>query len=380
MPTPNPIAILVPTTRGPGLPALPAIPPLGADGVGGFAAVVSALLPSTPPVANNTQVAEPSPATQPGPGIPPTLATPLGPKPKIAEGTDRPLARPRPTPKPPADEVPAPQVTVTIPLTEHAMAVPPLSAEFVPVALPVVSPPPLPISEPISVPADTAVSRASLQVDPSMPAGELTHSRTQPGIPLVERTGTTAYPVGTPMPDAAMPPIHAAPKPQSAAPAAPAAEQLAPVLVTIARTPAGTQHMTLQLQPEALGHLQITIDRTANAATQIRIEVERPETLAMLRHDSPQLQRALDQTSLQRDPINLTFHATASVTAAPAAQDTGQTSSQFLGTGQPHQGFADGQNRRTPLSDIDAVALSSEPSPSPEASNRSVRSGIDITA
>ena len=138
--------------------------------------------------------------------------------------------------------------------------------------------------------------------------------------------------------------------------------------------------MTLQLQPDALGHLQITIDRTANAATQIRIEVERPETLAMLRHDSPQLQRALDQTNTQRDPINLTFHATASVTAAPAAQDAGQTSSQVLGTGQPHQGFADGQNRRTPLSDIGAGALSSEASPFPEANNRSVKSGIDITA
>ena len=187
----------------------------------------------------------------------------------------------------------------------------------------------------------------------------------------------------TPMPTVAAPPppiVPSAPiKTPSPIAASPPAEQLAPVLVSIANAPIGAQHMTLQLQPDALGQVQIQIGRPPDAPIHIRIEAERPETLALLQRDTPQLQRALDQAGLPRETVTLSFHATPAVTATPTAQDAGQPSMQFLGTGHPHQGFGEGRPQRGPLPFPD---LGEDPGTPANGTSRAttVRPGIDITA
>jgi hypothetical protein len=173
-------------------------------------------------------------------------------------------------------------------------------------------------------------------------------------------------------------------KPVAAAAPQPPAERLAPVLVSIVNAPTGAQHMTLRLQPEALGQLQIQIDHVPDAPIQIRIEAERPQTLALLQRDTPQLQRALDQAGIQRDTMTLSFHAAPAVAAVPLAQDAGQTSQQFMGTGQPYQGFGEGRPHHAPFAWVEANDGPTSPADS-VAQPHALRtgptgSGIDITA
>jgi hypothetical protein len=123
------------------------------------------------------------------------------------------------------------------------------------------------------------------------------------------------------------------------------AEQLAPVLISIARDPSGERHMTLQIQPEALGHLQIQIDHTPGSSLRVQIIVERPETLALLQRDTPQLLRALDQAGVPRDGMTFNFHAAPSAVVSPLPSDN-SVSTQFPGFGPPNQGFSDGRPNR----------------------------------
>ena len=184
----------------------------------------------------------------------------------------------------------------------------------------------------------------------------------------------TFVPTPDPVQPLAAAPIHPATSPVGKAPA----EQLGQVLVSIARDPAGARHMTLQLQPDALGRLQIQVDQAPDAPTRVRISAERPETLALLQRDAPQLQRALDQAGVPRETIMLSFHAAPAVATSPQASDGGQTNPQFLGTGQPHQGFADGRAPRTqPEREDGGEDITAA---NPIAPPGRARSGLDITA
>jgi hypothetical protein len=154
------------------------------------------------------------------------------------------------------------------------------------------------------------------------------------------------------------------------------------VLVTFANAHTGTGHTTLQLQPDALGQVRIQIERTPDSPIQIRIEAERPETLELLRRDTPQLQQALDRAGMPREAMTVSFHAAQEATPMPAAQDAGVTSgavSQFMGTGQSPQGFADRGGHRMPMQ---AAGRTDTADPSEPAPVRPLhaRSGLDITA
>ena len=174
----------------------------------------------------------------------------------------------------------------------------------------------------------------------------------------------TFVPTPDPVQPLAAAPIHPATSPVGKAPA----EQLGQVLVSIARDPAGARHMTLQLQPDALGRLQIQVDQAPDAPTRVRISAERPETLALLQRDAPQLQRALDQAGVPREAIMLSFHAAPAVATSPQASDGGQ----------PHQGFADGRAPRTqPEREDGGEDITAA---NPIAPPGRARSGLDITA
>ena len=76
------------------------------------------------------------------------------------------------------------------------------------------------------------------------------------------------------------------------------AAQVAPALCSLAQASDGSSRLTLRLDPAELGHVQIRIDRPQDAPARVEITAERPETLALLQRDQPQLQRALDQAGV----------------------------------------------------------------------------------
>ena len=287
----------------------------------------------------------------------------------------------------PTGNVPAEPVSVAPAAAQPSDTVPVASRSAVPHAQTNPRPLPDPIEEmakpdDIAPPPPVAAATPS-PPPPSAPAASPAHAAAPPAAAAPVRHETapidptpTAAPTAVPVP---LVPVARPAVSPPASPAQPPTEQLAPVLVTIANTPTGAGHLTLQLQPDALGQLRIQIDRNPDSPMQVRIEAERPETLALLRRDTPQLQQALDRAGVPREAMTVSYHAAPIVTAAPAAQDAGQTASQFMGTGQSSQGFADRGGHRPPMfgAGRSDPAATSEPEPIRPAY---ARSGLDITA
>jgi len=142
--------------------------------------------------------------------------------------------------------------------------------------------------------------------------------------------------------------------------APPVAAQLAPVLVQVVHV-AGLQHVTVQLNPEELGHVQVRIDRAPDGSAAVQVVVERPETLKLLIQDQAQLHRALDQAGLSQDGRSLNLSLGSPSSGNPDA-----------GTGAPGQGFG-GQPDRRPSgrTPVQTAAI---------AHAAWQRAGIDITA
>lgn len=353
MPTPDPIAAPNPTTaaRGPA----PLVQPDG--GVPqGFEALLTALLPVASSVADTPPQAAPDIRTDEATKAPKPSSgkMDIGRTSKIRSLL--PSQTPVTEPKPPALDTPLPVILPIPPMMPAvqswlADASPPgIPAEAAPLVISQTAPPH------VSGPSEAAKrrdlptpDRAPLQVD---------------FAPVVSLP--TSAPVLTPAPA----------KPASPNTAAPPVEQLAPVLLSVAHTPPGTTHLTLQLRPDALGDLHIAIDRAPGAPTQIRIEATRPETLALLQRDTTQLLHALDRAGVARDSMVVTFHAAPAVAPIPSTQDSGQTSTQFMGTGQQQQGFGEGRARQGTRPFTEAAMATDVPPPN----DRSARSGINITA
>lgn len=133
----------------------------------------------------------------------------------------------------------------------------------------------------------------------------------------------------------------ASPLASAGAPAVTPAAQMAPVLVHIARS-SGMQHVTIQLSPDELGHVQVHIDRASDGSAVVQVTAERPETLKLLIQDQAQLHRALDDAGVPQDGRSL------SLTLGPPSQtpsgaslggggDAGrQADSGPMGQGSPH--------------------------------------------
>jgi hypothetical protein len=181
-------------------------------------------------------------------------------------------------------------------------------------------------------------------------------------------------------------------------------DQVAPALVRLIQTPNGGQRLTLHLEPASLGHVQIQIDRPADAAPRVDITVQRPQTLELLLRDQPQLQRALDQAGVPQAGRTLTLHLASPNSAGSAfspqgggAGDSGsgnnQAGSGWLNDGWAAGSGAGGQGAGSHGSGGNAYANGS---PRPNGNNagtstdtdlsqtvpasRWVRAGLDITA
>ncbi len=140
---------------------------------------------------------------------------------------------------------------------------------------------------------------------------------------------------------------------------APVAAQIAPALVQVVHA-AGLHHVSVQLNPGELGHVQIHIDRAPDGSAAVQVVVERPETLKLLIQDQAQLHRALDQAGLPQDgrSLNMSLGSPSSGTSD-------------AGTGAPGQGFGGQPDRRPSHTPVQTAAI---------AHAAWQRAGIDITA
>jgi flagellar hook-length control protein FliK len=153
--------------------------------------------------------------------------------------------------------------------------------------------------------APVAARAASVSVTPEQPA--------QATSPLVAATpaGSTAI-VSAPVH-----PTH---------PAMPAA-QIAPTLLTLAKTADGNQQVTVRLNPIELGMVQIRLDRAPSGTTHVQIVADRPETLQALQRDQPALHRTLDEAGIPGAGRTIAFHNAHSEPSASGSNGSPQGSS-----------------------------------------------------
>ncbi len=144
---------------------------------------------------------------------------------------------------------------------------------------------------------------------------------------LIDQAVPTSAPTASPSPLVAVatPPAH---------PGSPAAmvEQVAPAIFTLAKTADGNQQMTVRLQPDELGMVQVRIARAASGATEIEVTAEKPDTLLALQRDQPQLHHTLDEAGIPAAGRTITFHV------APPAPASGSNLGSGSGTGQQNAG------------------------------------------
>ncbi|MBN8925580.1 MAG: hypothetical protein BGO51_01470 [Rhodospirillales bacterium 69-11] len=116
------------------------------------------------------------------------------------------------------------------------------------------------------------------------------------------------------------------------------ADQLAPALISLGRGADGGQRLTLRLQPEELGQVDVRIDRSASGEARVEITVERPETLRLMLHDQTRLERALDQAGIPAEGRSLILHVAA---PNPGGNDPNAGAGQGSGGGSWTQASGD---------------------------------------
>ncbi|WP_043362832.1 flagellar hook-length control protein FliK [Belnapia sp. F-4-1] len=83
------------------------------------------------------------------------------------------------------------------------------------------------------------------------------------------------------------------------APPPPPARQVAQVTIALALGQGRAPRLTVALEPESLGRVEIRIERGADGdAASVRVLAERPETLALLQRDARELDRTLAQAGV----------------------------------------------------------------------------------
>jgi len=221
---------------------------------------------------------------------------------------------------------------------------------------------PAPALTPSTAPATAATpapSAADVTAQPLMPsAADIA------ALPLAPSTAATpsfaAAPLPVPAPAGSLmtPAAHASP-----------ASQVGPALLSLATSTAGTQRLTLRLEPADLGIVQVRIDRPIQAPAHVDISVSRPETLTLMLRDQTQLQHALDQAGVPAEGRTLSFHL--------AGQDADSLSRQAGGFGQA---AADARTPRNGATAGDAAEPDNGVQPASPPPVRWQRVGLDITA
>ncbi|MFQ3623701.1 MAG: flagellar hook-length control protein FliK [Acetobacteraceae bacterium] len=86
------------------------------------------------------------------------------------------------------------------------------------------------------------------------------------------------------------------------------ARQIAPVLVALVQGGEGApDRLTVLLEPEELGRIEIAVDRDSDRRVSIAVLAERAETLHLLQRDASLLDRALAQAGVGAEGRSLAF-------------------------------------------------------------------------
>jgi flagellar hook-length control protein FliK len=242
---------------------------LQADG-----ALVAAVAAATPTDA--TTVAKTLDSTRPGKSTAP-IATTLQPGPETSDVTVTPDA---PGPVQPHDATPG--------VHKHNAA----DTDNAKTAAPDTGAPPTQPAPPHH-PASTADAAAAAQPQPGQPDGGQSHDiNSALAQPQMQPTAATA-PVAPQL---------------NVALAAGAAVPLSGLAVQIAVTAqSGKSRFEIRLDPADLGRIDVRLDVDRQGRVTSHLTVEKPETLAMLRQDAPQLQRALQDAGLKTGDGGLQF-------------------------------------------------------------------------
>ena len=120
-----------------------------------------------------------------------------------------------------------------------------------------------------------------------------------PAAPQSSADAGSAAPAGLSPPLTAAPAEGSIPTRPAAQPPPPPARQVAQIAIALSLGSGQAPRLTVALEPEALGRVEIRIERglEGEAAT-VRVLAERPETLALLQRDARELDRALNQAGV----------------------------------------------------------------------------------
>jgi hypothetical protein len=257
-----------------------------------------------------------------------------------------------------------------------------------PQAISVSTPPQTPLP---AVPADTAGSASPTSAADHKITLRPAEAAADPAQPMATDGATLDQvgPTGTPPTVPTTTSVAAAHQ----APVASPAEQVAPALLTLAKTADGSQQMTVRLQPAGLGMVQVRIAQAASGTTQIEITADNPATLLALQRDQPQLHHTLDDAGIPAAGRTITFHAAevAQTTSSANASGTGHGDSQQSPAGRNSAGSTDadagGGRGSYAAREQNTYPANRRPGPSPETAGataattaRSYRIGLDITA
>ncbi len=215
-----------------------------------------------------------------------------------------------------------------------------------------------------STPASAAVIAATAE-----PAAGAAASAT-PAVAAAAQAGKAVPSVAAPAAAATTAPEAAAIRPTPAA-------QAMPALVSLGGS-RGTTHVTVRLDPQELGQVQIRVEQPNDGPARVTLTAQRPQTLDLLVRDQAQLHHALDQAGVPAEGRSITFHLAPS-TASPDAISAGIGA----GTGgsgsdrTPQHALSAPQPRRSPAAQDDSATDLNSPI---QAAPRRQRAGIDITA
>ena len=165
-------------------------------------------------------------------------------------------------------------------------------------------------SAPAAPATDHKITLRAVEADPA----------SSPSVAMPDALLEQVAPTGPPALEPITSSVTATPQTHLASPA----EQVAPAVLTLAKTADGGRQMTVRLQPADLGMVQVRIAQAVSGTTNIDITAENPATLLALQRDQPQLHRTLDEAGIPAAGRTVTFHvAEAAVGNGPGTGHAG---------------------------------------------------------
>jgi flagellar hook-length control protein FliK len=141
-----------------------------------------------------------------------------------------------------------------------------------------------------------------------------------------------------------------------------------PVAAAVAGGLQAAHQIVVRLDPSELGRVEVRLQTDPRSGASVQVNVERPATLTLLRHDEAGLHRALDQAGVPSSGRSLSLQLGGSWSGGASGQDRG-------GSGTRGNASASAAGSRLP-------AIPDEPAPASALTRvrTALNLGLDITA